>query len=163
MNYSFYNFDPIMLVIVIILAIGIYLAIYIPYILNIKNTLEQIRPSNRSVEPSNAWLLIIPLFQIIYQFIIYPKLSESIQRECESRNINKQGDYAKNLGVALSILSLNGIVKYFMPGLGSLMGLGSLVVFIIFWVKIYNFKDLFRRIPEGDNIIGGGSTDLLDN
>ena len=75
--YSYNTYDSIgigVLIFMIIIGIGIYLAIYIPYLLNLQNLLKECNEKNRQgFSPSNVWLMFIPLFNIVYAFILYGK------------------------------------------------------------------------------------------
>ena len=78
------------LAIVIGLAIGLTIAIL--YLLNIQDALKEVAQENIQVPPVNTWLLLIPLFNIVYAFIFYPKMAESFKREFESRGLPKDGE-----------------------------------------------------------------------
>lgn len=156
-----------MMVFVIIIALGIYLAIYIPYLLNMQNMLKECNhKSLQGFNPSNVWLLLIPLFSIVYQFILYNKNSEILQREYALRGRTKPGDYSKSLGLTLAILSVvSAIPDLPIPlinGISSIAGLGSLVIFIIYWVKMAEYKNDLRKLPKESSGSISSNPDLLD-
>ena len=113
------------------------------YLLTLQNALKEVDPSRRKVSPSNVWLLFIPLFNLIYPFILYPKISASLKNEYAARGLDSYGDFGKGLGITLPILCLAS----FIPFLGSLASLGGLVVWIIFWSKMYSYKKGLLRTP----------------
>lgn len=127
------------------------------YLLNLQNLLKQITPANRQVEPSNVWLMFIPLFNIIYPFILYPKITDSVKLEMESRGMAEQGDYGRGIGIALPVLGLCGII----PVLGVLASIANLVLFIVFWVKMAGYKTKLMTSSPGQAGVGNNS-DLLD-
>jgi len=141
--------------IIIILAGVILLSVF--YLLNLQNLLKQIKPVNRQVEPGNVWLMFIPLFNIIYPFILYPKITDSVKLEMESRGMAEQGDYGRGIGIALPILGLCGII----PVIGTLASIANLVLFIIFWVKMAGYKTKLMTSSPGQGVVGSDS-DLLD-
>lgn len=127
------------------------------YLLNLQNLLKQIAPANRQVEPGNVWLMFIPLFNIIYPFILYPKIADSVKLEMESRGMAEQGDYGRGIGIALPVLGLCGVI----PFIGVLASLANLVLFIIFWVKMAGYKTkLMTSSPSQGGV--GSNSDLLD-
>ena len=126
----------------IIIILLIFLVVAILYLLNLQNLMKSIKEENREVPPGNVWLLLIPLFSIVYAFILYPKISASIKKELESREMDTAGDGAKNLGLALAITGAAAILP--IPVLGGLIGLANLVIFIMWWVKTAGFKNQFR-------------------
>lgn len=139
----------------IVFAGAILIAVF--YLLNLQNLLKQITPSNRQVEPGNVWLMFIPLFNIIYPFILYPKITDSVKLEMESRGMVEQGDYGRGIGIALPVLGLCGII----PVLGFLASIANLVLFIIFWVKMAGYKTKLMTSSPGQGGVGSDS-DLLD-
>lgn len=138
-----------------ILAIMLVIAIF--YLLNLQNLLKEIDQKNRLVEPGNVWLMFIPLFNIIYPFILYPKIADSVRNEYQARGIKKAGDFSRGIGVAMPILGLCG----FIPIIGGLAGLANFVLFIVFWVKTAEYKNELKRSPKAADGISA-SSDLLD-
>ena len=125
--------------IVMLLIIGlIAIVIAIFYLLNLQNLMKSIKEENREVPPSNVWLMLIPVFNLIYAFILYPKISASVKKELESRGL--EGDGSKNLGLALAITGALGIV----PVVNSISGIVNLVIWIIWWSKTSGYKNQFR-------------------
>ena len=140
--------------IAIALILLVALAVAIMYFLNLQDTLKEVSMENREVPAVNAWLLLIPLFSIVYAFIFYPKICNSIKKEYEKRGWASSGDFGKNLGLAMAILGVTVLLP--IQAVKSVASIASLVVLIIFWVKMYNYKIALRNS-------NGESTDLLDN
>ena len=134
---------------------GIVVAVF--YLLNLQNLLKEISPKNREVEQGNVWLMFIPLFNIIYPFILYPKICDSTRNEYEARGMGAQGDFGRTIGIVMPILGLCGWI----PVLGGLASLANLVLFIIFWVKMAGYKN--QLIANGGKLGGlSNSSELLD-
>lgn len=147
----------IIILAIIILAAVILLGVL--YLKNLQDTLRECAPKNRLVPPSNVWLMFIPLFNLIYPFILYPKISGTLKLEFADRNAVQQGDYGKGIGTAMAVLGLCGMI----PVIGGFIGIASLVLFIIFWSKMASFKTLLQRLPKTNEMNSGmASTDLLD-
>src|SRR5262245_60740710 len=51
------------------------------FILTQQRTLELIRPENRRMSPGQVWLQFIPLFGIVWQFLVISRISDSIRSE----------------------------------------------------------------------------------
>lgn len=135
--YSDYFMEALaglLFLVIFLLVIGLVVAIL--YLLTLQNLLYRVSPQNRTVEPGNVWLLLIPLFNLIYPFILYPKISESVANEYASRGLAPQGDFGKSLGITMPILSLCGII----PFIGAFAGLANLIIWIIFWSKMAGYK-----------------------
>lgn len=136
------------LIILFILAISILVAVL--YLLTLSNTLKEVSPENRLVPYNNVWLMFIPLFNVFYAFYLYPKLCDSIKTEFEARGIEEKGDYGKTIGL---ILASTNIIA-FIPKVQDYIQLVSLVLLIVFWVKISGYKNKLINTPKGIDMIG---------
>lgn len=141
-----------------IIAIGaIMIAIF--YLKNLQDVLKECSPGNQQVPPGNVWLMLIPFFNIVYPFILYPKISESLRREFEERGSEQQGDYLKGIGMTMAILNICGVI----PVLGSIAGLANLILLIIYWVRTAEFKNKLRMLPKaGKGVRISDNADILD-
>lgn len=156
-----------MFIFIFVIVIGIILAVYIPYLLNMQNMLKECNhKSLQGFNPSNVWLLLIPLFNIVYRFIIYIKISEILQREYSLRGNPKAGDYSKSLGLSLAILAaisaIPDIPAPIINGISGLATLGTIVVFIIYWVKLAEYKNELKKLPKDSSGSISSNPDLLD-
>ncbi len=119
---------------IIFLALFIVPAIF--FLFTLQNTMKVISPENRKMPPSNVWLMLIPLFNIVWQFIVVEKIAQSIYAECVRLNIPVDDNKPTySIGLAWNICSL----LFFIPFLG---GLAALVMWILYWVKVNEFKNL---------------------
>lgn len=118
------------------ILIPIFLLPAIFFLLTLQKTLNAISPENRRMPPSNVWLMFIPLFNIVWQFIMVDKIAQSITAECARLNIPiKDPKPTYNIGLAWNICNL----ITFIPFIG---GLAALVTFILYWVKVSEYKNL---------------------
>ncbi|MBA2250945.1 MAG: hypothetical protein H0W12_12235 [Chitinophagaceae bacterium] len=127
-----------------ILFIVIALAIipYIFFLITLQKTLNAISAENQKMSPGNVWLMLIPLFNIVWQFIVVNSIADSIKAECERLNIPiKENKPTSGLGLAWNIST----VCFFIP----FASLASLVLWILYWVKVNEFKNLI--ITNKDN------------
>ena len=132
--------SAIMMTILITLGISILPLIF--YILTLQGTLQEVKPENRKMEPGMVWLTIIPLFGIIWQFIVVGNIADSLKAEFAQRNINVGEDRpGYSIGLTFCILLCCTII----PFLGILSGIAGFVCWIIYWVKIANFRSTLRQ------------------
>ena len=150
-----------MSLIVLIFALIIGIVIAVLYLMNLQDALKEVSEENRDVPPVNAWLLLIPIFTLVYAFIFYPKLSDSIRKEYSYRGLPSDGDFGKTLGLTMAGLAIVAIIP--IDTLSSIAGLANLVVLIILWVKIAKYKNELRKADKGGDVIKNNSSDLLDN
>ncbi len=156
-NYDYYepsgDFDSLFGVIFsfllpfILLFLVIALVITILYLMNLQNTLNQVHPSRRKVSPGNVWLMLIPLFNVVYSFFLYPKISESVKAEYEYRGLQSEGDFGRGIGIAIPITNLASII----PFVGWISVITNFVLFIIFWVKTSQYKTTLMSTSKERN------------
>lgn len=151
-------FGPLQMIFIVVIIGAIVLNVL--YLLTLQNTLKEVDPSRRQVPAANVWLMFIPLFNIVYAFILYPKISDSVKSEYAHRGLSPDGDFARTIGITMAALSIAGILPY----IGVLIGIANLVLFIIFWSKMASYKNRLASTPKTGNeefIIS--NSDLLDN
>jgi hypothetical protein len=133
---------------IVFFLLGIFLIPFIFFLITQQNTLKAIQPQNRTMSPGEVWLQLIPLFHIVWRFIVVKRIAESIRNELSSGNAFsfEESNYSpylndekptQQIGMAYCIL---GAVSY-IPILGSLAGLAELVCWIIYWVKLSEYKN----------------------
>ena len=125
----------------VLIALGVSLLPMIFYLLTLQSTLQEVKPENRKMDPGMVWLSIIPLFGIIWQFIVVGNIADSLKSEFAQRNINVGEDRpGYSIGLTFCILLCCTII----PFLGILSGIGGFVCWIIYWVKIAGFKSTLK-------------------
>jgi hypothetical protein len=131
--------DPAVLPVLIgvmCVAMTIGLAIAIAFYLTLSKALSRCKARNRTMEPGQVWLNLIPVFGIFWIFVTVSRISESLKNEYYDRGWDERGDFGKQIGLAFPICSLLGII----PFIGPLFSLGSLICLIMYWVKIAGFS-----------------------
>jgi hypothetical protein len=129
------------LFVIVFLLIGLGIAVL--YILTLRKALTQCAPHNRTTSPDSPWLLLIPLFNLVWGFILYPHISESLEREFRQRNLPIEPQPARTLGLTLAILHACGIV----PFVNIVAGIAGLVCFILYWIKISGYANQLAAAP----------------
>ena len=110
------------------------------FLLNLRDLLQRVSPQNQAMAPNQVWLNLIPLFNLVWIFITVSRVRESLQAEYRSRGWTPQGDFGYGLGLAAAILS---ILNW------GLLGLAGFICWIIYWVKMSEFKNVLRQAPAG--------------
>jgi hypothetical protein len=118
-------------IIMTMLLIGIGIAVLICFL--VYNVYSSVPAQFQQIPPAQVWLLIIPLVNIIMNFIVYPKISESYKLYAQSKGLDDGTDYGLSLGKNYAIAMVIGIFC----GLGTLVGL---ILFIMWLVKMYDYK-----------------------
>ena len=129
--------DIAIIVLAFLLALGI--AVFVLYLLY--DALRAIPPEYRSMEPGQVWLMLIPLFNLVWVFFVTQRIPESYQRFFNSRGRYDVGDAGKSLGLWYAICTVCSII----PCLGFFTALAGLVLLILFLVKITGLK---AQVPQ---------------
>ena len=100
--------------------------------------LQEVRKRNRSMEPGMVWLTLIPLFGVVWIFMVVTKTADALADEFDDRRLRSKGDSGKSAGITYATLSaVNaavGVLGLCVPFVGCLnLILG--VVQIVFGIK----------------------------
>jgi heme/copper-type cytochrome/quinol oxidase subunit 2 len=137
-----------------LLVIIIALTIAILFLLNLSKTLKEVSPHLRQMKPWHVWLHLIPIFGIIWIFVMVSRIADSVAAEYHNRQMpcpEKRPGYA--IGLTMAILGIGGFIrnvgKYghinILYLFGLLLTFAYLVVLIIYWVKMAGYKNELRR------------------
>ena len=125
------------------LGIGVFIILviilipFILFLLTLQRALERCSPECRTTSPGTVWLMLIPLFNIVWEFLLVMRIAESLENEFKKRNMPHEPKPGQSIGLAMCILSVCGII----PILGILAGIAGFVCWILYWVKIYGFSN----------------------
>ncbi len=141
--------------IAIIFIVG-YLVALIFFLITQQNTLKAIQPHNRRMQPGEVWLQLIPVFNLVWQFIVVTRISNSIRNEINDRTLHSflgipdpvfSNDMTRrptyDIGLTFCILSLCGCI----PLLGGIASLAGIVCWIVYWTQIAAYKNKFLNNP----------------
>jgi hypothetical protein len=91
---------------------------------------------HRKMEPGMVWLLLIPLFNIIWMFFVYIRLAKSYQSAYAALGRHDVGDCGEKLALYMCIASVASAI----PFVGCIAGPASLVLWIVVMVKFAGLK-----------------------
>lgn len=123
----------------VLIALSILIIPKIFYLVTLQSTFNSISVENRKMPAGNVWLLLIPVFSIIWHFIVVGNLADSIKAEALSKKLFlNEARPAYSVGLAMCILDCFAII----PVLNIITVLISLICWIIYWVKINGYKNM---------------------
>ena len=130
--------------IVLVILMGVFTIPYILFLKTLQNTIKEISLENRKINPNDVWLILIPLFGIIWQIVVINKISISLGDELNKKNINNHEIKPTfSLGIAYCILQIISFIT--LPiFIGLFFGLIAVILWIIYWVKIDSYKTLLK-------------------
>lgn len=145
----------------LIIVIGFFVLIALFY-KTLIDAMTLVRPTNRLTEVGNIALTFIPLFNLVYGFIVYPKICDSIKNEFNELGIQEKGDFGKSMAITFQIL----ILTFIIPFLNFLTIIAALIIGIVFWVKINEYKAKLKEFNKdgfsNSPVAISNSTDILD-
>jgi len=115
----------------LVLAIGI---VYIAYL---SGVLKKCSPQSRTMQPGMVWLLLIPLVNLVWNFMVVNALADSLANEFRLRNMpTTDPTPGKSIGIAMSVCAACEMI----PIVNLLAILPHLILWIMYWVKIAGFS-----------------------
>jgi len=133
----------------LIILVGIIVA-HVFYLLQLQKLINAMALHNRKIESSQVWLVLIPAFGFVWQFIMVNRIADSLKLELDERKIphsEERPGFA--LGIAYCSLTCAGII----PQMGALVVIGGLVCWIIYWVKMTEYTKVLAGIVKNNDEI----------
>ncbi len=118
----------ITVVVMIAISVLICLLIYLPY--------KEVPVEHQRMTPGMVFLLLIPLFNIIWNFIVFQRIPESFQSYFNAQGRSDMGDCGRSVGMWYAICGVASLI----PCVQYIAAPAALVLFIIFLVKIWGYK-----------------------
>jgi hypothetical protein len=131
---------------VLIMVFGLFFLLpLIFYILTLQRALEKCAPSSRSFSPEMLWLLVVPLVNLVWHFMVVIGMAKSLENEFRRRNApGIEPLPGQSIGIAMCVCAACSIV----PLLGFLAAIAYLILWIIYWVRIAEFSRVLSMLPE---------------
>lgn len=102
---------------------------------------------HQKIEPGKIWLLVIPFFNVYWNFQTWPKVAESYQSYFASVGGGGDGDCGRQMAVIYSalvavgfVISLIGIVLPVIGYIGCVTGPATLALVILLLMKFFGYK-----------------------
>ena len=114
---------------------------FIFYIRAISKTIKAIDPEYRTQSPGMAWLLLIPIFNVIWFFFLLKSIKTSFLRMHENKRISQPIDTGYTYGIAMGCCW----AAIFIPKLIFVALIPMFVFSILHWTKLSNAR---RRLSD---------------
>ena len=135
-------------ILLIFLLVILAIAIVISWL--IYSVQVQVPPEHRKIAPGLIWLLIIPFFNVIWNFFVFLQVPDSLKSYFDAQGRTDVGDCGRTLGLWSAVLLAVGFLGGFIPLVGcfaSFVWLAGLVLLILFLVKILGLKGQIAMAP----------------
>jgi hypothetical protein len=118
----------------VILAISV--AILVLICLGLSGFLKALPPEFRLMEPGMVWLMLIPCFNLIWIFFVYPQIARSYQNYFRAQGRFDMGDCGESIGLWYCICVLLSMI----PCVGIIASFAALILLILYFVKLFGLK-----------------------
>jgi len=109
---------------------------FVFYIRAISKTIKAIDPEYRTQSPGMAWLLLIPVFNVIWFFFLLKSIKTGFLRMYESKKISQPIDTGYTYGIAMGCCW----AAIFIPKLIFIALIPMFVFSILHWTKLNNAR-----------------------
>lgn len=119
---------------------------FVFYIRAISKTIKAIDPEYRTQAPGMAWLLLIPVFNVIWFFFLLKAIKTGFLRMHENKRISQPIDTGYTYGIAMGCCW----AAIFIPKLIFIALIPMFVFSILHWTKLNNArKRLSEELSQG--------------
>lgn len=138
-------------------SIAIGVAINVFFCLALIKTLSLVKEENRKITPILVWLILIPGFNVLWNFFVVIRMSQSIKNELDSREFEVEGNPTLYVGLSYAILSS---IILFVPtpkdlnysvGMG-ILAIAIIVAFVQYWMKIVWYGKVLRQDSDESEV-----------
>jgi hypothetical protein len=143
---------PELLIIGFVFGLVLFLLPAIFFLRSVATSLGQTR-RHHGVAPGLAYLALIPIFSMGWQFYLLINVTKGVKGRYGELGWNP-GDAGYGLGLTACILNVAvGFLNVLLsrtsagPALVALLGLGGLIVWIVYWVKLSGFNKQLAMVP----------------
>ena len=112
---------------IVMILMAILLVPKIFYLLTLQKALNRCSPECRAMNPGLVWLMLIPLFALVWHFFVVLNVAKSLGSEFQKRGIAEDPNPGQTLGLVTCITGL-------------ICGPAYLFCWIIYWVKIAGYS-----------------------
>ncbi|KAF0244934.1 MAG: hypothetical protein FD180_2084 [Planctomycetota bacterium] len=137
------------LLLTILAIVGVFLlvmlAIHVFICWLLYDAWNRVPPQCREGEPWHAWLLLVPICNLVMPFFVHPRISRSYRNLFAAYQMPPEDDCGEQLGFTYAVCSACSVVPY----VGLLAALAALVIIIMYLLKIGRLKARFAQPRQG--------------
>lgn len=127
------------------LVVLLILAPIIFYILSFRKTAAIVNAAGGSAPVNSAWLLLVPVFGMIWFFVLLIKLRRAMRNTVAGEPNNQWWIF----GMLAAILSVTGVTisSFFPDVLNVFLLLAQIILAVLHWIKIVQVRQHFQPQP----------------
>jgi hypothetical protein len=115
---------------VVALVLVVFAILLVPmifYMLTLQKALRRCSPECRAMSPELVWLLLIPLFHVVWNFFVVINIGKSLGAEFRKRGIPEDPAPGQTIGIIMAVTAI-------------ICGPAWLIFWILYWVKIAGYS-----------------------
>ena len=127
------------------LVVLLILAPIIFYILSFRKTAAIVNAAGGSAPVNSAWLLLVPVFGMIWFFVLLIKLRSAMRNTVAGKPNNQWWAF----GMLAAILSVTGVTlsSFFPDLLNVFLLLAQIILAVLHWIKLVQVRQHFQARP----------------
>lgn len=111
---------------------AVFLVSLIFYIFTLRKALRRCAPENRTLWPGLTWLLLAPVFNVLWHFVIVVSVAWSFRLEFRQRSLVGPRRLGEFLGLTMCLMS----ALAFVPDIAGFAGTFALLCWIAYWTQV---------------------------
>ncbi|HEX6852742.1 MAG TPA: hypothetical protein VF139_15200 [Candidatus Polarisedimenticolaceae bacterium] len=124
----------------VVMVLLVVLAINVVVCALLYGCLKRVPAEHRKLDAGLVWLLLIPCFNAVWNFFVFPRLAQSYQSYFRAAGRNDLGDCGAGFGWAYAGCILGAHLP--LPFVPFGVGFAALILLILFLVKALQLKNL---------------------
>jgi|GEM_PF-1126736 len=129
---------------IIILGL-VSLVVCILYLITLQSCFATLPEKHRELSPGLVWLLLVPLFNLVWVFIVVLKLSSSFKNAFAERGVTTEvGSCSQGIGLAYCILCCCSVI----PLVNFVAAPAGFICWVIYWSQVASLKNKYIGLGE---------------
>lgn len=113
------------------------------FALTVRMLLEACAPESRTIQPNSVWWLLVPLVNIVFQFVVVLRVASTLTNEHQRRQLQGLPETGKEAGLAACIAGVAGLI----PGIGPIAAVVCVGCWIYYWVSLRRITNHLQAAP----------------
>jgi len=123
----------------LILLLWFSLLALIVFLLALQDALKKCAPTSRTMKPGKVWLLLIPIFGLVWQFIVVVNIAKSLRNEFARLGTPcSESTPGQAVGLLWCLCNCFTLI----PLIGRFAALVGFVLWIAYWKRIADYSRL---------------------
>lgn len=124
----------------------LYMVVKVSICLLIISALRRVPAEHRKIELKQVWLLIVPLFGYVWNFVVYRRVAASFEGVFVARGVAAHGRCSAGLALAYAIVELGALI----PRIGLVPWLVAWVLLAVLLLRFHGYGNTVERLPTAE-------------